>query len=67
MLNFFPGVPSKEAVAPAFVEELSPEYASAILNGDNAYSPAVVVVVPLDASAYLILKVWICPTGPVIG
>ena len=37
------------------------------MNGDNASSPAVLVVVPLPASAYLILKVWICPTGPVIG
>ena len=65
--SFLPPVPSKADVEPALVDELSPEYASAILNGDKASSPAVVVVVPLDASAYLTLNVWICPTGPVIG
>ena len=65
--NLFPGVPSREAVEAAFGVELSwlPEYAFAILNGDKASSPA--VVFDATESLYLILKVWICPTGPVIG
>ena len=48
-----------------------PEYACAILKGLRASSPATVLVAAADESvmvvAYRTRRVWICPTGPVMG
>ena len=48
MFNLLPGAPSSEAVAAAFAEAFAnslPEYALAIVNGDNASSPATIPAV----------------------
>ena len=49
MLRRFPAAPSSAAVAAALPAEEVPEYASAILNGLSAYSPATAPAAPEPA------------------
>ena len=60
MLSLFPASPSSAAVASALPDVALPEYASAILNGESASSPATAPEAPEPTvSEYRTLSVWI--------